>query len=292
VNALSRIRTLVVDDEPLAREGVLLLLAGDSEVEVVGEAGNGPDAAAAIRSLRPDLVLLDVQMPEMNGFEVLASLSPSEVPAVIFVTAYDKYALKAFDIHALDYLLKPFRDERFYDAMRRAKTQVRLSRASDLGERLLSVLATYGDKAPPPQGATAVPTTPVPLPSMGAGASALPLPGAGAGAAAKYLTRLAIKDVGRVVFLDADEIDWIEAADYYVQIHAGDQTYLHRETMQSLEARLDPERFMRIHRSAIVNHSRIKELRNEGRRDLVAVLANGTELKVARSHREKFQQLR
>jgi two-component system LytT family response regulator len=288
MNALSRIRTLVVDDEPLAREGVRLLLAEDPEVEVVGEAGNGPEAVETLRALRPDLVLLDVQMPELNGFEVLAKLAPSEVPAVIFVTAYDKYALRAFDIHALDYLLKPFRDERFHDALRRAKTQLRLTRASDLGQRLLSVLSTYGDKERAPQGLVGGPTTPVPLPPTSAGASG-GQPGA---AAAKYLTRLAIKDVGRVVFLEVDEIDWIEAADYYVQIHTGDQSYLHRETMQSLEARLDPERFMRIHRSAIVNHSRIKELRSEGRRDLVAVLANGTELKVARSHREKFQQLR
>jgi two-component system LytT family response regulator len=287
MNALSCIRTLVVDDEPLAREGVRLLLAGDPEVEVVGEAGNGPEAVECLRALRPDLVLLDVQMPELNGFEVLAKLAPEEVPAVIFVTAYDKYALRAFDIHALDYLLKPFRDERFHDALRRVKTQLRLTRASDLGQRLLSVLSTYGDRERALQGLVGGTTTPVPLPPTRAGA-----PDGQPGAAAKYLTRLAIKDVGRVVFLEVDEIDWIEAADYYVQIHTGDQSYLHRETMQSLEARLDPERFMRIHRSAIVNHSRIKELRSEGRRDLVAVLANGTELKVARSHREKFQQLR
>jgi two-component system LytT family response regulator len=233
-------------------------------------------------------VLLDVQMPELNGFEVLAKLAPSEIPAVIFVTAYDKYALRAFDIHAVDYLLKPFRDERFHDALRRVKAQLRLARASDLGQRLLSVLSTYGDRESALQGLVGSPTTPVPLPPTRAGAPE-GQPGA---AAAKYLTRLAIKDVGRVVFLEVDEINWIEAADYYVQIHTGDQSYLHRETMQSLEARLDPERFMRIHRSAIVNHCRIKELRSEGRRDLVAVLANGTELKVARSHREKFQQLR
>jgi two-component system LytT family response regulator len=271
MNAPSRLRVLIVDDEPLAREGVRLMLAGDAEVEVVGEAGNGPDALERLRALRPDLVFLDVQMPELNGFEVLARLGPQETPAVIFTTAYDRYALRAFEIHALDYLLKPFSDERFHDALRRAKTQLRLTRASDLGQRLLSVLTTYGERdVPPPPAAPQASPPPAP----------------------RYLTRLAIKDTGRVVFLDVADIDYIEASDYYVQIHAGPKSYLHRETMQSLEAQLDPARFMRIHRSAIVNQGRIRELRSEGRRELVVVLAGGAELKVARSHREKFQHLR
>lgn len=271
MNAIASIRTLVVDDEPLAREGLRLLLASDPEVSVVGEAGNGPEAVRLIREQRPDLVLLDVQMPELNGFEVLAQLGPGEVPAVIFVTAYDHYALRAFDIHALDYLLKPFRDDRFHDAVGRAKAQIRLARMSDLSQRLMSVLSTYGER-----DVTPAPTS-VPAPT------AAPEP---------WVHRLAIRDTGRVVFLDVDEIEYIEAADYYVQIHAGGKAYLHRETMQSLEARLDPERFMRIHRSAIVNSRRIRELRSEGRRDLVVVLTGGAELRVARSHREKFQHLR
>lgn len=267
MNATACIRTLVVDDEPLAREGLRLLLAADPEVSVVGEAGNGPDAVRLIREQRPDLLLLDVQMPELNGFEVLARLAPGEVPAVIFVTAYDRYALRAFDIHALDYLLKPFRDDRFHDAVGRAKAQIRLARMSDLSQRLMSVLSTYGER----EASAAAPVPPASTP---------------------WLTRLAIRDTGRVVFLEVDEIEYIEAADYYVQIHAGGKSYLHRETMQSLEARLDPERFMRIHRSAIVNSRRIRELRSEGRRDLVVVLSGGAELRVARSHREKFQHLR
>ncbi|WP_224368888.1 LytR/AlgR family response regulator transcription factor [Hyalangium versicolor] len=271
MNATACIRTLVVDDEPLAREGLRLLLASDPEVSVVGEAGNGPEAVRLIREQRPDLVLLDVQMPELNGFEVLSHLEPSEVPAVIFVTAYDRYALRAFDIHALDYLLKPFRDDRFHDAIGRAKAQIRLARMSDLSQRLMSVLSTYGER-----DVTPVPS-PAPAPSL---------------APDPWMHRLAIRDAGRVVFLDVDEIEYIEAADYYVQIHAGGKAYLHRETMQSLEARLDPERFMRIHRSAIVNSRRIRELRNEGRRDLIVVLTGGAELRVARSHREKFQHLR
>ncbi|MCP3098132.1 LytTR family DNA-binding domain-containing protein [Myxococcus sp. K15C18031901] len=267
MNATASIRTLIVDDEPLAREGLRLLLATDPDVRVVGEAGNGPEAIRLIREQRPDLVLLDVQMPEFNGFEVLARLTPGEVPAVIFVTAYDSYALRAFDIHALDYLLKPFRDDRFQDAVGRAKAQIRMARMSDLSQRLMSVISTYGERD----------VTPPPTP-----AAASPEP---------WAHRLAIRDTGRVVFLEVDEIEYIEAADYYVQIHAGGKAYLHRETMQHLETRLDPERFMRIHRSAIVNARRIRELRSEGRRDLIVVLTSGVELRVARSHREKFQHL-
>jgi two-component system LytT family response regulator len=267
------IRALVVDDEPLAREGIRLLLQGDPEVIIVGECGSGPAAVAAVQRLRPDLLFLDIQMPEMNGFEVIAALEPAATPAIIFVTAYDRYALRAFEVHALDYLLKPFDDERFYDAVQRAKQHLSLSRMSDLSQRIMSLLASYGAS-----GEAAPPSAP-----RASGASPPSAP---------YLERIAIRDVGRVVFLRMDEIDWIEAADYYVQIHAGDKSYLHRETMNCLEEQLDPARFLRIHRSAIVNRERIKELRSQGRRDLTVVLSSGAELKVARSHREKIQALR
>ncbi|WP_437312466.1 LytR/AlgR family response regulator transcription factor [Sorangium sp. So ce385] len=269
------IRAVIVDDEPLAREGIRMLLADDPEVAVAAESGDGPSALETIRRLRPDLVFLDVQMPEMNGFEVMASLPPGELPAVIFVTAFDRYALRAFEVHALDYLLKPFDDDRFHDALRRAKSHLRLSRMSDLSQRLLSLLQSYGDP--------------------GAAAAARGRAGPGSeppAAGAEHPRRLAIKDGCRVVFLSVEEIDWIEAADYYVQIHAGGKSYLHRETMNSVEGKLDPARFVRIHRSAIVNRDRIKELRTQGRRDTVVVLAGGAELKVARSHREKLSVLR
>lgn len=269
------IRAVIVDDEPLAREGIRLLLAGDPEVAIAAESGDGPGALELIRRLRPDLVFLDVQMPEMNGFEVMASLPPDELPAVIFVTAFDRYALRAFEVHALDYLLKPFDDDRFHDALRRAKAHLRLARMSDLSQRLLSLLQSYGD----PAAAAA---------ARARGGPGSEPPAAGAG----HLRRLAIKDGCRVVFLSVDEIDWIEAADYYVQIHAGGKSYLHRETMNSVEGKLDPARFVRIHRSAIVNRDRIKELRTQGRRETVVVLAGGAELKVARSHREKLSALR
>ena len=254
MTAPARIRTLIVDDEPLAREGVRMMVNLDPELEVVGELGRGRDAVDAIQRLRPDLVFLDVQMPEMSGFEVLAALDETQLPAVIFVTAYDQYALRAFEVHALDYLLKPFDEERFHAALARAKLHLHNSR---LSEKLQALLA------------------------------AVQAPGEGR----EYLQRLSIKDSGRVVFLDVAEVDWIEAADYYVQLHAGGKSYLHRESMQRLEERLDPACFLRIHRSAIVNRARVKELRHRNGRELVCILANGVTLKVARSQRSKLKQL-
>lgn len=259
----SPIRTFIVDDEPLAREGIRLLLQGDPEIEVVGEAGAGREAVLQIQQLHPDLVFLDVQMPEMTGFQVLSALDPSMVPAVIFVTAYDRYALQAFEVHALDYLLKPFDDERFADAVRRAKSHLQLARAWDLRQQLLSLLADVSQPQQPQ------PEKPPEQPE-----------------------RLAIKDGARVVFLRFDEIDWIEAADYYVQIHAGGKSYLHRETMMSLERRLDAGLFVRIHRSAIVNRRRIRELRNGRQREAVVVLEGGQAIKVSRSQQAKLAALR
>jgi two-component system, LytTR family, response regulator len=260
----ARIRTLVVDDEPLAREGLRMLLEKESDIELVGEAGSGKEAVASIDRLKPDLVFLDVQMPELDGFSVLRTVK--HVPEVVFVTAYDKYAIDAFRVHALDYLLKPFDDTRFKDALDRAKRHLKLERVSQLSQSLVALLG--GEEPDAASGAAA------PAEKTGEPAS-----------------RLAIKDTGRVVFLDVEEIDWIESADYYVQLHTAKKIYLHRETMQSLEERLDPKKFVRIHRTAIVNVRRVKELRSEGRRDVVAVLSDGTELKVSRGCRDNLERL-
>jgi two-component system LytT family response regulator len=242
------IRAVVVDDEPLAREGIRLLLEKDAEVTVVGEAGNADEALALLRKTKPQLVFLDVQMPGGDGFEVL-SRADHPLPLVVFVTAYDSHALQAFAVHALDYVLKPFDDERFTKALERAKRELRRDAAAAIGERML------------------------------------------AGVQALERTRVVVRDRGRVTFLDEDEIEWIEAADYYVELHVGAQTYLHRESMAALEARLDSRRFVRIHRKALVNVRCIKEVRRDAGGGLVAVLASGVSLPVARSHQAQVRRL-
>ena len=242
------VRTAVVDDEPLAREGVRLLLGRDPEVTVVGEAGNLGEALALLSRERPQLLFLDVQMPGGDGFEVLQR-AEQPLPLVIFVTAYDAHALKAFAVHALDYLLKPFDDQRFTEALERAKRELRRSAAADIGERMLQ------------------------------------------GVQALERTRVVVRDRGRVTFLDEDEIEWIEAADYYVELHVGTQTYLHRESMSALEARLDSRRFVRIHRKAIVNIRCLRELRRDPSGGLVAVLSSGACVPVARSHQAQVRRL-
>jgi two-component system, LytTR family, response regulator len=280
MGARVRVRTLIVDDSPAAREGVRQLLAQDTEVEIAGEASSGAEALAFIRRDRPDLVLLDAQMPGMSGLEVAARLTREGMPAVVFTAHCERETLDALRGNALDYLLKPFAEDRFFDAVRRAKVRIRLARTLDLSER---VLAAYRQVS---GGAELEPLPAPPALSFQDAGARGPADGGG------YVTRIAIRDIGRVVFVSVDEIDWIEAADYYVQIHVGPKAYLHRETMQRLEAELDPNRFVRIHRSAIVNQSRIRELRHQGRRDMVVVLSDGAELRVARSHREKLSRIR
>jgi two-component system LytT family response regulator len=255
------IRTLIVDDEPLAREGVRVLLQQDPDVEVVGECANGREAVQAIEDLAPDLLFLDVQMPEVDGFAVLAQVEVARMPVVVFVTAYDQHALRAFDVHALDYLLKPFKDDRFKAALARAKTQVRQQKVSAISQRLVALLDHTGRSAP---AATAPPSE-------------------------AYLTRLVVKSGGRVFFINVEEIDWIEAADYYVRLHVGGKTHLLRETMSHLERRLDPQHFLRIHRSTMVRLDRIATLEPYYHGDYAVLLRDGTELKMSRRHRRKVE---
>lgn len=253
--------TLIADDEPTAREGMRHLLRRDPEIVVAGECANGREAARAIRSTAPDLVFLDVQMPELDGFAVLREIGVERAPAVVFVTAYDQYALRAFEVHAIDYLLKPFTDDRFRESLERAKQQVRQGRLGELSRKLAALLETYGES----------------------------LPGAVAPPRRTYLERLAVKAHGKVTLLRAAEIEWIDAEGDYVRIHVGKAWHLLRETMKNLEQQLDPERFVRIHRSTIVNLEKVKELQPFFRGEYVVVLHNGTTLKLSRGYRDHFQ---
>ena len=251
------IRTLIVDDEPLARERLRKLLENEPDIEIVGEAADGAEALAAAQKDHPDLIFLDVQMPELDGFGVIEGLEGEGMPAVVFVTAYDRFALKAFEVHALDYLLKPFDRERFQKALDRARHLVQQRQTGDLGHRLSSLINDLKADRPKP----------------------------------KYLDRLAVKTEGRVLFFKMDEIDWIEAADNYVGIHVGNEEHLHRETMASLESKLPPTRFLRISRSTIVNLERIKELQPMFHGDYTVILKNGTRLSLSRNYRDKLNHL-
>ena len=252
---MNKIRALVVDDEPMARDRVLSLLQQEEDVEVVGECGDGTQAVAAIQHQSPDLVFLDVQMPGHNAFEVIQAVGAERMPTVIFVTAYDEYALKAFEVHALDYLLKPFGRDRFQRTLQHARASLERRRAGDLGRRLLALVNDIKTEPGPPR-----------------------------------LDRLVVKSGGRVFFLRTDELDWIEAAGNYVRLHLGEESHLFRETMNRMESRLDSRRFVRIHRSRIVNTERVKELQPWFNGEHVVVLQNGTRLTLSRGYREKLQE--
>ncbi len=244
------VRVLVVDDEPLARSGVSQLLARDPDVRVVGECADGREAIAAIRKLGPDLVLLDVQMPELDGFDVIRTIGPDHMPAVVFVTAYDQFAVRAFEVNALDYLVKPFDDERFRAATERAKRAVRAASSDDLGNRLAALLRERA-----------------------------------------YPSRLVVREQGRSIFVRVDDLDWVEAADYYVKLHVGKSVHLLRETMSDLERTLDPERFVRVHRSAIVNLDRVREIQPYFHDEHVVILHDGTRVRLSRSRRVRLEAL-
>ena len=264
-----RLRALIVDDEPLARRTVRLLLEADPEVEVVGECTNGLEAAERLQREVPELLLLDVQMPGMDGFQVLQRTGPERIPAVIFVTAFDQHALRAFEVHALDYLLKPFDDERFTRALARAKALVRQGRVHELARKLATLV----------EGLKATPTaTPPPI------SEPLARPAA-------WLERIAVKEGHRVVLLPVADIDWIEAEDYYAQIHTGGKSHLLREPLKELETKLDPQQFIRIHRSTIVNVNRVRELQPLVHGESVIILHDGTRLRLSRSRRDQLHTL-
>lgn len=253
-----KIRTLIVDDEPLARRNLRLLLEKDPQIEVLDECRNGREAIKAINTVSPDLIFLDIQMPEIDGFDVLARVGPEHIQAIIFVTAFDQYALKAFDVHAIDYLLKPFDDERFAHALRRAKAQIEAREINRLSKRLLALLEERESQRKSSTGQKT------------------------------HLTRLMIKTSGRVMLLKVDEIDFIEADGNYAKLHVGRKAHLLREKMHDLEGQLDPEKFVRIHRSIIVNLDRIKEMHPHFNGDYIVVLEDGRQLRLSRSRRENL----
>jgi len=256
---LEKIRTLIVDDEPLARRNLRLLLERDPQIEIIGECRNGREAVQAVNKLSPDLIFLDIQMPEMDGFDVLASVGAEQIHAIIFVTAFDQYALKAFEVHALDYLLKPFDDLRFQKALEQAKSQIEQKALNRISGKLLALLEERESK----REQRAPRKT--------------------------YLTRLMVKLASRVVLLKVNEIDWIEADGNYAKLHIGKKSHLLREKMHDLEAQLNPQRFVRIHRSIIVNLDRIKEMHPHFNGDYIVVLEDGVQLKLSRSRREHLE---
>ena len=249
------LRVAIIDDEPLARDSIRMLLETDAEVRVAGEA-SGSSAAALIARTRPDILFLDIQMPEVDGFALLDQIGADAVPAVVFVTAYDRYALRAFEVHALDYLLKPFDDRRFAQALAHAKERARSRRRGETDTRIAELLQ---------ERAAAVPS--------------------------RFLIPLREK----TIVVDANDIDWIEAADYYVLLHVTQggvaASHLLRQTMEDIAKQLDPRRFFRVHRSAIVNIDRIREVHPLFRGDCALVLANGQKLKLSRSRRKDFEAL-
>jgi two-component system LytT family response regulator len=246
--------TLLVDDEPLAREGLRMLLSHDPEVTSIHEAKDGREAVAALRNIRPDLVFLDVQMPEMDGFSVVKEIGAAQMPAVVFVTAHDRYAIQAFEINAIDYLLKPVTEERFAHALERAKVRLKSRPADEASRQILSLLETIASPR-------------------------------------RYLKRVAVRSAGKTVFVDIEDVDWIEAAENYVQLHAGRTGHLLHVAMNTLEKSLDPEIFARIQRSVIVNVRRIKELQPVLHGEYVVTLQNGVRLQSGRVYNEKLKAL-
>ncbi len=250
-----KIRTLIVDDEPLAREWVRNGLQEEADVEILGECGDGFEAVQAITEQQPDLVLLDVQMPGLDGFGVLASLDPDAIPAVVFITAFDRYALKAFEAHAVDYLMKPFSTDRLHAAVERGRAALGQS-ASRVTQAALAALLEEirRDRAHPEW--------------------------------------LLIKKEDRSVFLRIADIDWIESSRNNVRLHVGRETYVHHETTAGIASRLDPKQFLRIHRSTIVNIEKIKELHPWFNGDYAVTLKDGTRLTLSSTYRERLREFR
>jgi two-component system LytT family response regulator len=251
----SDIRVLIVDDEPLGRDRLRNFLSREPGLVLAGEATNGEEAVAKVRELRPDLMFLDIQMPGLNGFGVLEALGRDVPPAVVFVTAHDDFALKAFEVHAVDYLLKPFDRERFQTALKRASDRLRSSRPDELSAKLAAVLQQLQPAAP------------------------------------KALERIPVKTNGKVIFINVPEIDWVGSADNYIELHVANHCHLIRETLTRMEQQLPPDKFVRISRTAIVNVDRVQELQPLFHGEYSVTLKTGAKLTLSRSHRDQLSRL-
>jgi two-component system LytT family response regulator len=248
------IRTLIADDEPLMRGRIRDLLAEEPDFLLVGECATGRAALSAIGQLNPELVFLDVQLPELDGFELLDRLDGARRPAIVFVAAQDQYALRAFEVHALDYLMKQFDRARFKAALDRARREILRQNSLDLNQHLMDLIRDLGGKS-------------------------------------SGVDRLVVKSAGRIRFLKTEEVDWIEAAGNYVRLRIADETHLLRETMAGIESKLDPRKFIRIHRSTIVNLERVKEIYPKLYGEYIVTLRDGTQLTMSRGYREKLAEL-
>ncbi len=246
------IRAIIIDDEPLAREKVQLFAKGETDIEIVDICANGHEAIASYHQFKPDLLFLDIQMPEMTGFDVLSHLHSDPLPGVIFITAYDEYALRAFEFHALDYLLKPFDRERFQKAVMHARETLKSNTPDHVSTEQIRALL---DSMKKPAGT---------------------------------LDRLIVKTNGRIIFLRIEEIDWMEAAGNYIKLHVGNESHLVRETMNNLEQQLDPQKFIRVHRSTIINIEKIKELQPYFNGEYKIFLTNNTQVILSRGYRDNF----
>jgi two-component system LytT family response regulator len=255
---VAAIRAIVADDERLAREKLRILLASEPNIKLVAECHDGQQALAAVRTCQADLLLLDIQMPGMDGFQVLNELLPEEMPVVIFTSAYDQYAIRAFEAHALDYLLKPFDQERLHHAIERARLELNKFREREITHRILDLLCQVKSEM-------------LPAPSSEG--------------------RLVIRAKGRVVFLNLSELDWIEASANYVRLNVGKESHLFRETIGRVSERLNPNHFVRVHRSTIVNVRKIKELIPVNSGEYIVVLKNGKELSCSRSYRTALESM-
>jgi two-component system LytT family response regulator len=261
------LKTIIVDDEPLARKGLLLRLQDVEGLEIVRECNNGREALAAITELEPDLMFLDIQMPGLDGFDVVKKLQPDNMPLVIFVTAFDQYAVEAFDVHAVDYILKPIDEERLHAAVERARDHARLRGAVSEKQRLLELVISITGKSE-------------------RSVSQLLKERDGIKA---YPDRLAIKDGGEVTLVETKDIDWVDAAGDYMCVHANDQTHVMRVTMKELETQLNPASFQRVHRSTLVNLDRVVKVCSHMNGEYFLVLSCGSSVKMSRSYKDKVK---